>query len=59
MNWIKSPTYEIESIYSLTLALKHPSVMVRVVDNYASDVGSIPDQVCELLVNFILLDSSN
>ena len=41
--------------YSLT----HSSVMVRVADSYASDLGWIPGLVYEFFVNFILLNSSN
>ena len=35
------------------------SVMVRAADSWAYNLVSIPDQICEFFVNYILLNSSN
>ena len=50
-NWTKSLIHELVSIYSLTQAQILVSRLV--VDYYASDLASIPDQVILLEVSFV------
>ena len=57
MNWTKSLMPELGSIYNLNQHRKQFSVMVSMPDYCASDLGSIPGQVCQLLR--ILFCSSN
>ena len=49
MNWTKLLMDELGSIYSIIQAQKHFSVMVSMPDCCASDLGSIPGQVCQFL----------
>ena len=49
MNWTKLLMQELGSIYSITQAQKHFSVMVNMPDCCASHLGSIPDQAFQFL----------
>ena len=54
MNWTESPVHKYDSITTVHKQRKHCSVMVRMADNQASDLGSILGQVSNFFVNFIL-----